>query len=76
MSNKEKLLQIANTADEQTLAVLVAMAENYLSQLDEAIDDAYSKALCEKADREYNPSDETTSLEDVMKELGSTKDEL
>lgn len=72
MSNREKLCQIANTADEQTVGVLLAMAENYLHQLDEALDDEFCRQLLRQA--EADPDKSTESLDAFMERVKATRE--
>lgn len=69
MSNKEKLLQMAQQLSDSQLAPIVALAETYLKGLEDAMDEAYCEALLR--DYENDPDKgETVSFDEAMKELG------
>lgn len=76
MSNKEKLLQMTQQFDESQLAPIVAFAEIYFRELDEALDDAFCEKLLKEALEDPDNEEDYISEDEVLMKLGISKDEL
>ena len=68
MSNKEKIIHLAETLDEANLAPIVNFADRYLKMLDDMLDDAYCESLLQDYKNDPDKGN-TVTFEEAMKEL-------